>query len=166
MSPLNFKKSSSLDLYLRRLNRYLLGVVVVFIPIYIFLKFASDESIRIKSIGEVIERIKEPIVWSVPRNGVRYASYFKGVPDEGNKFVLVDIKMKAMMKIGFPVVPRCFRLVDDIKTRYYPRTHSPFFIAYGDSFYMDQDATFDGTLLFEIPLHRTASNLLFDRFQK
>ena len=81
-------------------------------------------------------------------------------------FVLVDIKMKAMMKIGFPVVPRCFRLVDDIKTRYYPRTHSPFFIAYGDSFYMDQDATFDGTLLFEIPLHRTASNLLFDRFQK
>ena len=98
MSPLNFKKSSSLDLYLRRLNRYLLGVVVVFIPIYIFLKFASDESIRIKSIGEVIERIKEPIVWSVPRNGVRYASYFKGVPDEGNKFVLVDLKMKAMMK--------------------------------------------------------------------
>ena len=166
MSPLNYKKPNSLDLSLRRFNRYLLGVVVAFIPIYILSKFASDESLRIKSIGEVIERIKDPIVWSVPRNGVRYASYFKGVPDEGNKFVLVDIKMKAMMKIGFPVVPRCFRLVDDTKTRYYPKTHSPFFIAFSDSFYMDQDATFDGTLLFEIPIHRKASNLLFDRFKK
>ena len=44
--------------------------------------------------------------------------------------------------------------------------NSPFFIAYGDSFYMERDETFSGTLLFEIPIDRKANNLLFDRYQK
>ena len=166
MPKRNHRRTNNLDLYLHRLNRYILGLIVVFIPLYILLKFTQNESIRVKSISDVIERIKEPVVWSVPEKGVRYTSYFKGVPDEGNKFVLIDVEIKAMMKIGFPVVPRCFRLVDDTRTRYYPRTHSPFFIAYGDSFYMEQDATFNSTLLFEIPLDRKANNLLFDRYQR
>ncbi len=155
-----------MDLYLRRVNRYILGLIVVLIPLYILIKFTQNESIRVKSISDIVERIKEPIVWSVPEKGVRYISYFKGMPDEGNKFVLIDVEIKALMKIGFPVIPRCFRLVDNISTRYYPRTHSPFFISYGDSFYMEQNESFKGTLLFEIPINRTANNLLFDRYQK
>ena len=160
-----YRRNNHLDLYLRRANRYIFGLIVIFIPLYVLIKFTQNESIRVKSISNIIERIKEPIIWNVPEKGVRYSSYFKGMPEEGNKFVLIDIDIKALMKIGFPVVPRCFRLVDNKKVRYYPRTHSPFFIAHGDSFYMEQDRSFNGTLLFEIPVNRKANNLLFDRYQ-
>lgn len=157
---------SRLDANLRVLNRLVLGGVAVFIPVYFALRFTGGEAKKLENISEVFSRIKNPIVWSVPANGVRYVNYFQGVPDEGNKFVLVDVHMKARMRIGFPVVPRCFRLVDDLNIRHYPRSHSPFFIAYGDSFYMDQDEAFAGKLLFEIPANRKAANLLFDRFKE
>jgi hypothetical protein len=157
---------SRLDANMRLLNRLVLGGVAVFIPLYFIIRFTGGEAKKIENIGAVFSRIKNPIVWSVPANGVRYLTYFQGVPDEGNKFVLVDVEMQARMRIGFPVVPRCFRLVDDMNIRHYPRSHSPFFIAYGDSFYMDQDGKFSGKLLFEIPADRKAENLLFDRYKE
>ncbi len=159
-------KKKRLDANVRMLNRLVLGGVAVFIPVYFALRFTGGEAKKLENISEIVGRIKNPILWSVPPDGVRYVNYFQGVPDEGNKFVLVDVNMKARMRIGFPVVPRCFRLVDDLDIRHYPRSHSPFFIAYGDSFYMGQDEEYIGKLLFEIPANRKAENLLFDRFQE
>ena len=159
-------KQSCLDANMRMLNRLILGGVAVFVPLYLIVRFTGGEAKKIQTIGEVFSQIKEPIVWSVPERGVQYLTYFQGSPDEGNKFVLIEVQMKARMRIGFPVVPRCFRLVDDLNIRHYPRSHSPFFIAHSDSFYMDSDEEFSGKLLFEIPANRKAENLLFDRYKE
>jgi hypothetical protein len=154
------------DAYLRILNRLVLGGVAMFVPLYFAVKLTGGEAEKLANMSEVFRHIKEPIVWNVPEGGVRYVKYFQGTADTGNKFVLVDVEMEARLRIGFPVVPRCFRLVDDLNTRHYPRSHSPFFIAYGDSFYMAQGDVFTGQLLFEIPAGRKANNLLFDRYKE
>jgi hypothetical protein len=159
-------KQSRLDANMRMLNRLILGGVAVFVPLYLIVRFTGGEAKKIENIAQVFSHIKEPIVWSVPERGVQYLTYFQGAPDEGNKFVLIEVQMKARMRIGFPVLPRCFRLVDDLNIRHYPRSHSPFFIAYSDSFYMDRDEEFSGKLLFEIPADRKAENLLFDRYKE
>ena len=159
-------KQSRLDANMRMLNRLILGGVAVFVPLYLIVRFTGGEAKKIEHIGQVFSHIKEPIVWSVPERVVQYLAYFQGAPDEGNKFVLIEVQMKARLRIGFPVVPRCFRLVDDLNIRHYPRSHSPFFIAHSDSFYMDSDEEFSGKLLFEIPANRKAENLLFDRYKE
>jgi hypothetical protein len=158
--------NKSRDAYLRLLNRVVLGGVALFIPVYFAVRLTGGEAKKLANMSEVFSNIKNPIIWSVPEGGVRYVNYFQGVADTGNKFVLVDVEMEARMRIGFPVVPRCFRLVDNLNTRYYPRSHSPFFIAYGDSFYMAENEVFNGKLLFEIPADRKANNLLFDRYKE
>ena len=159
-------KQSRLDANMRMLNRLILGGVAVFVPLYLIVRFTGGEAKKIENISQVFSRIKEPIICSVPKKGVQYLTYFQGVPDTGNKFVLIDVQIEARMRIGFPIVPRCFRLVDDLNIRHYPRSHSPFFIAYSDSFYMDSDEKFSGKLLFEIPANRKAENLLFDRYRE
>lgn len=166
MNKRRSNKQSRIDANMRMLNRLILGGVAVFVPLYLLVRFTGGEAKKIENIGQVLSRIKEPIVWSVPEKGMQYLTYFQGAPDKGNKFVLIDVQIKARMRIGFPVVPRCFRLVDDLNIRHYPRSHSPFFIAHSDSFYMDSDEEFFGRLLFEIPANRKAENLLFDRYKE
>ncbi len=154
------------DAYLRLLNRVVLGGVAIFVPVYFAARLTGGEAEKLANMSEAFSNIKNPIIWNVPAGGVRYVNYFQGMADSGNKFVLVDVEMEARMRIGFPVVPRCFRLVDDLNTRHYPRSHSPFFITYGDSFYMAEGDVFAGKLLFEIPADRKANNLLFDRYKE
>lgn len=166
MNKRRSNKQSRIDANMRMLNRLILGGVAVFVPLYLLVRFTGGEAKKIENIGQVLSRIKEPIVWSVPEKGMQYLTYFQGAPDKGNKFVLIDVQIKARMRIGFPVVPRCFRLVDNLNIRHYPRSHSPFFIAHSDSFYMDSDEEFFGRLLFEIPANRKAENLLFDRYKE
>ena len=69
------------------------------------------------------------------------------------------------MKIGYPIVPKCFRLVDDKGWRHFPLSRSPLFITRGDSFYLDRDERLEAELLFEIPEERSAERMLFDRYQ-
>jgi hypothetical protein len=159
-------RKSQRDANMRLLNRLVLGGFVLFVPIYLGIKITGGEAKKLENMSEIFRHLKEPIVWDVPEGGVRYANYFNGPPDEGNKFVLVDVDMTARLRIGFPVLPRCFRLMDSRKIRHYPLSRSPFFITYGDSFYMDKDETFAGKLLFEIPADRKAENLLFDRYKE
>ena len=121
---------------------------------------------KLDLLPDLLSRIKTPIVWAVPPDGVSYLHYFKGKPDQGNKFVLVTFRMEARMKIGYPIVPRCFRLVDSADTLHYPLSRSPVFIERGDEFRLEQDDVFQSELLFEIPRERDAERLLFDRYQK
>ena len=116
-------KQSRLDANMRMLNRLILGSVAVFVPLYLIVRFTGGEAKKIENIGQVLSRIKEPIVWSVPEKGVQYLTYFQGAPDRAincsnrrpNKSAYAD---------RFPVVPRCFRLIDDLNIRHYPRSHS------------------------------------------
>ena len=89
-----------------------------------------------------------------------------GDPEAGRKFVLVQLRLEARMKIGYAVVPQCFRLVDDEGNQYYPLSRSPLFLELTDEFFLDRDEVVNGELLFEIPEERSTSRLLFDRYQE
>ena len=150
----------------RTLNRIVLMSCAVFVPLYLAIRFTGGSTEKLEVLPDLFERVKNPIVWEVPEDGVRYFHFFKGEPDEGNKFVLVTFRMQARMKIGYPIVPRCFRLVDSADVLHYPLSRSPLFIARGDEFRLDRDDAFEGDLLFEIPRDRDAVRLLFDRYQE
>lgn len=141
-------------------------VCAVFLPLYLVVRMTGGSAEKLDLLPDLLSRIKNPIVWAVPPDGVRYLHFFKGEPDRGNKFVLVTFRMEARMKIGYPIVPRCFRLVDTADTLHYPLSRSPVFIERGDEFRLEQDDAFQGELLFEIPRTRGAERLLFDRYQE
>ena len=150
----------------RTLNRVVLMSCALFVPLYLAVRFTGGSTESLEMLPDLFERVKNPLVWEVPGDGVRYLQYFKGEPDEGNKFVLVTFRMQARMKIGYAIVPRCFRLVDSADVLHYPLSRSPLFIARGDEFRLDRDDAFEGELLFEIPRDRDAVRLLFDRYQE
>jgi hypothetical protein len=157
---------SQLDAVLRTLRRILVPGSLLAIPVFLFFRLAGGSSEKLQQLPDLIDRIRQPIVWEVPEGGVRYQRFHHGQPDPGHKFVTVEVKLEARIKLGFPVVPRCFRLVDDQNTRHYPLSRSPLFIAYGDSMALDQGTVLHDELLFEIPEERKASHLLFDRYQE
>ena len=150
----------------RTLNRVVLMSCAVFVPLYLVIRLTGGSAEKLEKLPDLLERVKNPLVWEVPGDGVRYLQYFKGEPVEGYKFVLVTFRMQARMKIGYPIVTRCFRLVDDTGTMHYPLSRSPVFIERGDEFRLDKDDAFEGELLFEIPAERDAERLLFDRYQE
>ena len=150
---------------LRWLNRVVLLGSALAVPIYFAYKFNEGSYGQLEELPDLFERIKTPYVMEVDE--VRYFHYFKGMPDEGHKFVLVTMRMEARMKIGYPIVSRCFRLKDSDNQLHYPLTHSPLFIDIGaDEFRLDRDDSFEGELLFEIPSDRSAERLLFERYQE
>ena len=149
---------------LRWLNRIILLGSALAIPVYFGLKFTDGSFGQLEELPDLFDRIKTPYV--LEADSVRYLHYFKGLPDEGHKFVLVSMTMRARIRIGYPIVPRCFRLMDSDSTLYYPLSHSPLFIDKGAAeFRLDRDDSFEGELLFEIPSERRAERLLFERYQ-
>lgn len=159
-------QKESFNARMRILNRLVLLGVALFIPLYLFVRFTGGSVESLEKLPELIDRIKRPIVWEVPEDGVKYLNFYHGEADEGDKFVLVHVRMEARMKIAFPIVPRCFRLVDDQNTRYFPFSHSPLFIEYSDEIHLDEGDVLDGELLFEISRQRQSVNLLFDRYRE
>ena len=151
---------------MRLVNRVVLGSCAVAVPLYIAIRLTGGSAERLQLLPDLLTRIKTPIVWQVPEDGVRYLHFFHGDAEEGYKFVLVKLRMEARMKIGYPVVPRCFRLVDDEDVMHYPLSRSPLFIEHTDEFYLDRDEILEGELLFEIPLERASNRLLFERYQE
>lgn len=147
---------------MRLLNRVVLGGCAVFVPLYLGLKLTGGSAEKLEQLPDLLSRIKTPIVWSVPEGGVRYL----GDPSEGHRFVLIRVHMEARMKIGYPVTPRCFRLMDDGENLHYPLSHSPLFIHRGDRFFLDRDDQLDDELVFEISGDRKAERLLFERYQE
>lgn len=122
---------------------------------------------QLEELPDLLGRLQKPIRWSVPEDGgVRYLRFFHGYPEKGRKFVLVRVRMEARLKIGYPVVPRCFELVTDDGTRYYPMSRSPMFTRLGDRFHLDRDETIDEELLFEIPEEARAERLTFERYNE
>jgi hypothetical protein len=159
-------KKERLDARMKMLNRLVLIGVFILLPLYLIIRFTGGSTEKLQELPDIIDRIKTPIVWEVPEGGVKYLSFFRGAPEEGFKFVLVHVRMEARMKIGFPIVPKCFRLVDDQNTRYYPLGHSPIFIEHSDERFLEQGEVYEGDLLFEIPRERQSVNLLFDRYKE
>lgn len=148
---------------MRTLNRIVLGGCALFVPLYLAIRLTGGSAEKLEELPDLLGRIKTPMVWHVPDDGVSYSTFHHGPPEPGHKFVLVRVQMEARMKIGYPIVPKCFRLVDDEGWRHFPLSRSPLFIAQGDSFYLDRDEIFEDELLFEIPEERAAERLLFDR---
>lgn len=151
---------------MRLLNRAILAGCAVFLPVYIGLRLTGGSAARLEQLPDLLSRIKTPIVCSVPEGGVQYLRFFHGEASEGHRFVLVRVHMEARMKIGYPVVPRCFRLLDDEENLYYPLSHSPLFIHRTDRFSLDRDDQIDDELVFEVPDDREAERLLFERYQE
>ena len=150
---------------LRWLNRIILLGSALAVPIYFVYKFTDGSYGKLDELPDLFDRIKTPYVLEVDE--VRYFHYFRGMPEEGRKFVLVTIRMNARMKIGYPIVSRCFRLKDSEDQLHYPLTHSPLFIDIGaDEFRLDRDDSVQGELLFTIPNDRSAECLLFERYQE
>ena len=149
---------------LRWLNRVVLLGSALAVPIYFAYQFNTGSYGKLEELPDLFDRIKTPYVLEVDE--VRHLHYFKGLPQEGEKFVLVTLRMNARMKIGYPIVSRCFRLKDSENEFHYPLTHSPLFIDLGASeFHLDRDDSVQGELLFSIPSDRSAERLLFERYQ-
>ena len=151
---------------MRTLNRVVLGSAVLFLPVYIGVTLTSESADKLENITNVFANINNQVSLTVPADGVRYMHFFHGPPEEGHKFVVIDIVLQANLLLAWPVVPRCFQLVDDAGRRYYSLSRSPFFIAYGDELAMEQSRAYEGQLLFEMPTDRKHVNLLFDRYQE
>lgn len=146
--------------------RRLVLALVLFVPIYLVLRFTGGSLEKMGQLPDLIDRFRNPISWEVPEGGVRYMAAFEGEPGEGNKFVLVRVRMRARLNIAYPIVPRCFTLVDRGDNRYNPLIRSPLFLARSDSFHLGKDDGFDEELLFEVPLESESRTLLFERFQE
>lgn len=146
--------------------RRLVLASVLLVPIYLVLRFTGGSLEKMGQLPDLIDRFRNPISWEVPEGGVRYMAAFEGEPGEGNKFVLVRVRMRARLNIAYPIVPRCFTLVDQGDNRYNPLIRSPLFLARSDSFHLGKDDEFDEELLFEVPLESESRTLLFERFQE
>jgi hypothetical protein len=160
------ERKKLLNKRMRMLNRVVLGGVAVFLPIYIGVKLTGGSADKLANISNVFANINNQVSLTVPPDGVRYMHFFHGPPDAGHKFVLIDLNLQAHLKLAWPVVPRCFQLVDDEGRRYFPLSRSPFFIENSDEFTMDRDEVYEGQLLFEMPVERKHVSLLFDRYKE
>ena len=160
------ERKKLLNKRMRMLNRVVLGGVAVFLPIYIGVRLTGGSADKLKNITNIFANINNQVSLMVPPDGVRDMHFFHGPPDAGHKFVLIDMSLQAHLKLAWPVVPRCFQLVDDEGRRYYPLSRSPFFIEHSDEFTMVRDDVYEGQLLFEMPLERKHVSLLFDRYRE
>ena len=151
---------------MRMLNRVVLGGAALFLPIYIGVTLTGESADKLENITNIFAKINTQVSLTVPADGVRYMHFFHGPPEEGPKFVVIDMALQAHLLLAWPVVPRCFHLVDDAGVRYYPLSRSPFFIAHGVELGIEQKRVYEGQLLFEISAERKHVNLLFDRNQE
>ncbi len=143
----------------------MLAGCALFVPLYLVIRLTGGSAEKLDQLPDLLGRIKTPLVWNVPEDGVSYTNFFHGPASPDSKYVIVRVQMEARMKIGYPIVPKCFRLVDDEGLRHYPLSRSPLFIKHGDRFQMDRDDSLEDELLFEIPKTSNAERLLFDRYQ-
>lgn len=163
LKPTPKDKRKSLE---RQISRIVLVGSLVFLPVYFAVRFTGGSVKKLEELPDFISRLQTPVVWEVPEGGVKYLHFFHAPPDSGDKFVLIDLRLQARLKLGYPIVPKCFQLVDDENRRYYPLSRSPLFIERGAEFRMDRDESLEGELLFEIPLERKSARLTFERYQE
>ena len=160
------ERKKRLNKRLRMLNRVVLGGVVLCVPIYIGVSLTSQSADKMENLTNLFANINNQVALTVPPDGVRYMHFFHGPPDEGHKFVLIDVRLQINLQLAWAIVPRCFQLVDDRGRRYYPLSRSPFFIAHTDQLKGTKGEVYEGQLLFEIPAERKHESLLFDRYHE
>ncbi len=160
------ERKKQLSKRLRLLNRVVLGGVTLFVPIYIGVSLTGGSVDKLENLTNLFANINNQVALTVPVDGVRYMHFFHGPPDEGHKFVLIDVRLQVNLQLAWSIVPRCFQLVDDLGRRYYPLSRSPFFIAHTNEFKGTKGTVYEGQLLFEIPSDRKHESLLFDRYNE
>ena len=160
------ERKKQLNKRLRLLNRVVLGGATLFVPIYIGVSLTGGSAAKLENLTHLFTNINNQVALTVPPDGVRYMYFFHGSPDEGHKFVLINVRLQVNLQLAWAIVPRCFQLVDDRGRRYYPRSRSPFFIAHSDELEGARGAVYEGQLLFEIPAERQHDSLLFDRYNE
>ena len=158
------ERKKQLNKRLRMLNRVVLGGVTLFVPIYIGVRLTGGSADKLENLTNLFANINNQVALTVPPDGVRYMHFFHGSPDEGHKFVLIDVRLQVNLQLAWAIVPKCFRLVDDGGRRYYPLSRSPFFIDHTDELQGTKGEVYEGQLLFEIPSERKHESLLFDRY--
>ena len=151
---------------LRLINRIVLGGITLFVPSYIGVSLTGKSADKLENLTNLFANINNQVALTVPADGVRYMHFFHGPPDEGHKFVLINVRLQVNLQLAWAIVPRCFQLVDDRGRRYYPRSRSPFFIEHTNEFKGMKDEVYEGQLLFEIPSERKHESLLFDRYNE
>ncbi len=152
---------------LRSLNRAVFISIIIFLPVYIGIRLTGGSAEKLSNLPDLLDRVKTPIRWQVPDDGVRYEKFHHGDAGVGHKFVLVTVQLHARMKIGYPILPKCFRLVTSDGSLYFAKSRSPLFITAGaGEFRLDRDDVVDGELLFEIPAELKAQRLLFERYSE
>ena len=160
------ERKKQLNKRLRMLNRLALGGVTLFVPIYIGVSLTGGSADKLENLTNLFVNINNQVALTVPVDGVRYMHFFHGPPDEGHKFVLIDVRLQVNLQLAWVIVPKCFQLVDDGGRRYYPLSRSPFFIAHTDQLKGTKGEVYEGQLLFEIPSERKHESLLFDRYHE
>lgn len=160
------ERKKQLNKRLRLLNRVVLGGATLFVPIYIGVSLTGGSADKLENLTHLFTNINNQVALTVPPDGVRYMYFFYGSPDEGHKFVLINVRLQVNLQLAWAIVPRCFQLVDDRGRRYYPRLRSPFFIEHSDELEGARGAVYEGQLLFEIPVERQHDSLLFDRYNE
>ena len=158
------ERKKQLNKRLRMLNRIVLGGVTLFVPIYIGVSLTGGSADKLENLTNLFANINNQVALTVPVDGVRYMHFFHGPPDEGHKFVLIDVRLQVNLQLAWVIVPKCFQLVDDGGRRYYPLSRSPFFITHTDQLKGTKGEVYEGQLLFEIPSERKHESLLFDRY--
>ena len=150
---------------LRALNRVVFIGVIAFVPLYLGIKLTGGSAEKLSHLPDLLDRVRAPIRLQVPDDGVRYLNFYHGDASSDHKFVLVTVALEARMKVGYAVVPKCFRLLADDGTLHFSKSRSPLFIeAGGAEIRLDRDDALIGELLFEIPANLSVERLLFDRY--
>ena len=159
------ERKKQLNKRLRMFNRFVLGGVTLFVPIYIGVSLTGGSADKLENLDQPVRQHQQPSCPDGTRGrGGAYMHFFHGSPDEGHKFVLIDVRLQVNLQLAWVIVPKCFQLVDDGGRRYYPLSRSPFFITYTDQLKGTKGEVYEGQLLFEIPSERKHESLLFDRY--
>jgi hypothetical protein len=138
---------------------------VLALPLWAALRLAGGGTDGLDDLPGLVDRIRQPVVCQVPPDGLRYLRFCQGWPHSGCRFAVVQLRLEARLTMGFPLVPGCFRLVDDRGAEHYPLSRSPLFVEHGALIGLERGTVVSGQLLFEIPEERTARNLLFARYR-
>ena len=83
---------------MKTLNRMVLAGCAVFVPLYAVIRLTGGSAEKLERLPDLLSRVRTPIVWEVPPDGVRYLHFFHGDPEAGRKFVLLQLRLEARMK--------------------------------------------------------------------
>ena len=83
--------------------------------------------------------------------------------DTGYKRVTIYLRIRCQRNLPFPVVPKCFTLVDSLGQGYQPLAASALFVEKGEEFWLQEGEVLKSSLFFEIPKDARPYRLRFNQ---